>query len=242
MVSEASFLHGRHVVLTGAGRAGQVGEAVAAAFAEHGALMILVDRDPERAAARAAPLVAAGHQAHALGCDLASPSAVASFASSVGEICGSDGLAALINAAGGFAMSGNVADSDLDVWEKQFSVNLRTCYLSCRAMLPLLRKGRGSIVNFATGAALPNQPVARMSAYVAAKSGVVVLTRAIAQEEKDTGVRANAIAPTAVRTAANLESMGSDFRYVEREEVAATALFLCSPQASAISGEVIRLA
>jgi NAD(P)-dependent dehydrogenase (short-subunit alcohol dehydrogenase family) len=80
-----------------------------------------------------------------------------------------------------------------------------------------------------------------MSAYAAAKSGVVALMRAVAQEEQKNGVRANALAPTAIRTAANLESMGGDVRYVEREEVAATVAFLCSAEASAITGQIIRL-
>jgi NAD(P)-dependent dehydrogenase (short-subunit alcohol dehydrogenase family) len=81
-----------------------------------------------------------------------------------------------------------------------------------------------------------------MSAYVAAKSGIVVLTRAVAEEEREAGVRANAIAPTAIRTAANLGAMSPKTRYVEREEVARTALFLCSDDASAVTGQILRLA
>jgi NAD(P)-dependent dehydrogenase (short-subunit alcohol dehydrogenase family) len=80
-----------------------------------------------------------------------------------------------------------------------------------------------------------------MAAYAAAKSGVLALMRAVAEEERATGVRANALAPTAIRTAANLDSMGENVRYVEREEVADAVLFLCSDGASAISGQVIRL-
>jgi 3-oxoacyl-[acyl-carrier protein] reductase len=106
----------------------------------------------------------------------------------------------------------------------------------------MLRAARGAIVYFAAAAALPGEKVAGMSAYIAAKSGVIVLTRAVAHEERDNGVRANAIAPTAVRTAANLDSMSATIRYVEREEVARTALFLCSADASAVTGQILRLA
>jgi NAD(P)-dependent dehydrogenase (short-subunit alcohol dehydrogenase family) len=67
--------------------------------------------------------------------------------------------------------------------------------------------------------------------------------RAIAAEETKaaTGVRANAVAPTSIRTAANVRDMGGDVRYVEREEVAAAVTYLCSPQASAVTGAVIPL-
>jgi NAD(P)-dependent dehydrogenase (short-subunit alcohol dehydrogenase family) len=229
------------MVLTGAGRAGQTGEIIAREFARHGAVPILVDRSASVVDERVADLVKEGYEAHGFAYDLTSESEVSELAARVSELCGDQGLAALVNGAGGFAMSGNVADSTIDVWRLQLAINLTTCFFTTRALLPLLRKGRGAIVSFATGAALPGQNAARMSAYVAAKSGVAVLMRAVAQEETESGVRANAIAPNAIRTAANIDSMGSGVRYVEREEVAETILFLCSPAAKAISGEVIRL-
>jgi NAD(P)-dependent dehydrogenase (short-subunit alcohol dehydrogenase family) len=238
---DSDFFRDRYVVLTGAGRAGQVGEVIARQFAQRGARMILVGRDAPSVQARLVDLKTEGYTGHSFGCDLASEKEVASLAENIESICGAQGLAALINAAGGFAMSGNVAASSPAVWQNQFSINLTTCYLTTRALLPLLRKGGGSIVNFATGAALSHIGVAEKSAYVAAKTGVVVLTRAVAQEERDHGVRANAIAPNAIRTATNVEAMGNEARYVEREAVAETAIFLCSPAASAITGEVLRL-
>ena len=239
--SDDSFLHDRYVVLTGAGRQGQTGETIAREFARHGAVMILVDRDRANAESRASDLTSDGFEAHPFTCDLSSPDEVASLAAGVKGLCGDAGIAALVNAAGGFSMLGNVADSSVDAWDLQFRINLTTCYLATRALLPLLRAGRGAIVNFSTGAVLPGQSVAGMTAYVAAKSGVAVLTRAVAAEETESGVRANAIAPSAIRTAANLDDMGSNVKYVEREEVARTVLFLCSPAASAINGELIRL-
>jgi NAD(P)-dependent dehydrogenase (short-subunit alcohol dehydrogenase family) len=80
-----------------------------------------------------------------------------------------------------------------------------------------------------------------VAGYAAAKSAVVTLMRAVAQEEKANGVRANALAPGAIRTAANLQSMGESARYVEREPVAEAVLYLCSEEARAITGQVIAL-
>ncbi|MDQ4079777.1 MAG: SDR family oxidoreductase, partial [Gemmatimonadota bacterium] len=74
-----------------------------------------------------------------------------------------------------------------------------------------------------------------------AKSGVLTLMRAIAEEEQANGVRANAVAPTSIRTAANVRDMGSDARYVEREDVAQVVLWLCSEDSRAVTGQVIAL-
>jgi NAD(P)-dependent dehydrogenase (short-subunit alcohol dehydrogenase family) len=142
--------------------------------------------------------------------------------------------------AGGFAKSGPVADSSLDVWQRQLTINLVTAYLTSRAFIPMLRGG-GAIVFFASQAALPGATGAEMAAYTVAKTGLVVLTRAIAAEEQRAGVRANAVAPSSIRTRTNVKSLGENVRYVEREEVAAAVVFLCSEMASAITGQVIAL-
>ena len=76
---------------------------------------------------------------------------------------------------------------------------------------------------------------------MAAKSAVVALMRSVADEGRASEVRANALAPSAIRTASNEASMPAKTTYVEREEVAAAVLFLCSPEASGTTGQVIRL-
>jgi 3-oxoacyl-[acyl-carrier protein] reductase len=65
--------------------------------------------------------------------------------------------------------------------------------------------------------------------------------RSVADEGREHGVRANALAPAAIRTASNEASMGASARLIEREDVAAAVAFLCSPEARAITGQVIRL-
>jgi NAD(P)-dependent dehydrogenase (short-subunit alcohol dehydrogenase family) len=229
------------VLLTGVGGEGQVGEVVAQAFADLGASLILVDRTLEKAQARARAIGATGHAARGYACDLANADAVAGLADVVRRNHG-DRLRALVHMVGGFAMSGPVAESSVADWKKQIDLHLGTAYLTTRAFLPLLRADRGSIVLFSSQAALPSASIAEMSSYAIAKTGVATLMRAIAVEERKNGVRANALAPATIRTAANLGSMGDNAQYVEREQVAAAVTFLCSEDAKAISGVLLPLA
>lgn len=233
-MSRADF-SGKTIVLTGVGRAGQVGEIVARAFADAGARMALIDRD-DQVKARAAEL---GGSASAHVCDLTNPDEVGATASLIGADSGGS-IAALVNLAGGFGMSGPVADSDPGVLHKQIAINLTTAYLATRAFLPLLRKGKGAIVYFASAAVLPDGTTKNISGYAAAKAGVLALMRAVAAEELGV-VRANALAPTQIRTAENVAGMGADAAYVEREAVAEAVLFLCSSASSNITGQAIKL-
>jgi NAD(P)-dependent dehydrogenase (short-subunit alcohol dehydrogenase family) len=233
-------LAGRSVVLTGVGREGQVGELVARTFAERGARVFLVGRNDAQVTARSDALVAAGLRSAALSADLADAAAVDRLAARIRDATGGR-LHALVHLAGGFSASGPVAESDPAVWATQLSINLTTAYLTARAFLPLLRTARGAIVFFASEAALPGARVANLAAYAAAKSAVVTLMQAIAQEEREHGVRANALAPAAIRTAANLASMGPDAAYVTREAVADVVLWLCSDAARPVTGQVVRV-
>jgi NAD(P)-dependent dehydrogenase (short-subunit alcohol dehydrogenase family) len=231
---------GSTVLLTGVGAEGQVGEVVAGAFAAAGASVVLVGRSRRHVDARTEAVRAAGHVAHGYTCDLGDSRAVASLAETIRSDHG-PALDALVHMAGGFAMSGPVAESTDDLWNRQIAINLTTAYVTARAFIPSLRARRGSIVFFASRAALPGGTVAKMSAYAVAKSGVVALMRAIAAEERPNGVRANALAPSSIRTASNVQAMGDAVQYVERQQVADAVLFLCSEQASAITGTVMPL-
>ena len=117
----------------------------------------------------------------------------------------------------------------------------KTAALTARAFVPLLRAAHGTFVFFGSAAALPGASVANMAAYATAKSGVLTLMRALAEEERANGVRANALAPTSIRTAANEKSMGADARYVEREDVARMVVWLCSEASRPMTGQVIAL-
>ncbi len=233
-------LEGKVAVLTGVSRQGQVGETVAQSLAERGVSVVLIDRTGVEAEARAREIRDRGHRALAVNADLTDASQLDAVARVVKNEFG--GVDALVNIAGGFSMSGKVSDSDPGAWSRQLGIGLTTAYLTTRAFLPLVRERRGAVLFFAAAAALPGGRIAEMSAYAVSKAGVITLMRAVAQEERQTGVRSNALAPTAIRTAANLESMDASTRYVEREEVADAVLFLCfSDAARSITGQVIQL-
>ena len=232
---------GQSVVVTGVGRAGQLGEVVARDFGRRGAKVSIIDRDRVLAEERAAALRSEGLAVVAYACDLTDADATMAVAAQISAA--SNGLVhALANVAGGFAMSGPVAESDPQIFQRQLGINLGSAYGATRAFLPALRAARGSIVFMAAAAVLPGGKVAGMSGYAASKAGVIALMQAVAQEEEKHGVRANALAPTAIRTGMNEEALGSDRKYVERESVAAMIAMLCSPTAGNVTGQVITLA
>ena len=234
----------RLIVITGVGRAGQVGEAIALGFAQRGATLALLDVQPAEVQARAAALTAQGFTASAHTANLADTAAaelaaaeiVATHESHLGTVH------AVICVAGGFGMTGPLDSTDPSAWHKQFMINLDTAYNTTRAFLPAVRKGQGAFVYFGSVAALPGAKPAGLAAYAAAKSGVLALMRAVAADERQHEVRANAVAPTQIRTATNITAMGADKDYVERESVADVVAFLSSPLARNISGQVITMA
>jgi NAD(P)-dependent dehydrogenase (short-subunit alcohol dehydrogenase family) len=230
----------RVIVITGAGREGQVGEIVAAAFADRGAHLVLVDRDRAIADARAAALRERAARVEPLAADLSSDEGARALGRQIERAYGPK-VDALVQLAGGFAAAGPVAEDDAALWNRMLAINLLTAVNTTRALLPYLRAARGHIVFTASESVLPGTRIAGTAAYVAAKSGIVALMRAVAQEEHAHGIRANAIAPAAIRTATNLSSMGESAAYVEREAVADAILWLCSPASRAISGQVVRL-
>lgn len=229
----------RIVLVTGIGRPGQVGEVVTQAFADLGDHLLLVDRTMETSRARALTLERAGTHATAYAADLSAADEVDRIARQVEDEHGR--LDALVHLAGGWQPGARVADSTAAQWSRTLAVNLDTAVNVARSFTPLVRAAQGCFVFVASEAALPGAPVAGMAAYATAKLGVVTLMRALASEERAHGVRANALAPAAIRTATNEESMGADAEYVEREAVADAITWLCSPGAASITGQVIRL-
>jgi NAD(P)-dependent dehydrogenase (short-subunit alcohol dehydrogenase family) len=221
----------RHVVITGG--TGALGTAVAGALLDAGAICHVPYRSEDEAkrfphrAHRNVTLVALG--------DLADERAVDGF------YAGLPKLWASIHIAGGFA-SAPIENSDKALLMGQIETNLVSAYLCCRAAVGALRKaGGGRIVNVAARHALEPRGGANLTAYTAAKAALAALTTALAEEVAKDNILVNAVAPSIMDTPANRNSMPkADFAaWPKVEEVAATIVFLASPQNAVTRGAVV---
>ena len=230
-------LHGKVALVTGVGRVGQIGHAVARGLGRAGAKLLLADVNAVGLADRVKEFAADGIAAKASAGDLTQPEAAHAAAAAVQSQFG--GLDILVNVAGGFFSFGPFTEVQPEALDRELAVNFKTAFFMCQAAIPpLLARGGGAIVNFASIAVV--RSLMHMSAYSAAKSAVAGLTRELAREYRDAGIRVNAVAPATVRTADNLAQLqDSKAPLVELDEVVNTVLFLASDEASAITGQIV---
>jgi NAD(P)-dependent dehydrogenase (short-subunit alcohol dehydrogenase family) len=230
-----SDMDGRVVIVTGVGDAGQVGYAIAERLLARGARVVITARN-SRVREHAAAL-GPDDRVIAVEADLAreedAERVVAAARDEFGRVDG------LVNAAGGLRVIRPVSETNGEEWHDEHMRNVVTAACMTRAALPLLRESRGAVVNFASPAV--DSPSVSLGAYTAAKAGVVALTRTLAIEERDHGVRVNAVAPGLVYTAQNRSAMPAQERWVTREQVADVVAFLLSDAASGVTGEVVRV-
>ena len=152
-------------------------------------------------------------------------------------------LWASIHLAGGFAAA-RLADTGVATLQQQIEMNLVSCLLCCRAAVNAMTAnaaGGGRIVNVAARAALEWRTGAGMAAYTASKAAVAALTVALAEEVAKDGILVNAVAPSIVDTPANRAAMPkADYSlWPKVEEIAATILFLASPENRITRGAVV---
>jgi NAD(P)-dependent dehydrogenase (short-subunit alcohol dehydrogenase family) len=224
----------RVVLVTGVGRAGQIGNAVALAFGRAGAKLVVADLNAVGVAERAREFAAAGIEARPCAGDLTLPDIAALAVETAQRAFGR--LDVVVNLAGGLTTYGPIEHTGVHDFDREIAINLKTTFLVSQAAVAALAATRGAIVNVASIAVL--EPQAPMAAYVAAKAGIAGLTRSLALELGDRGIRVNAIAPGMVRTGDNVAAVGTAAAYVELSAIADGVLSLADPAATT-TGEIL---
>ena len=237
----------RVVVVTGGGRG--LGAALARGFAEAGARVVIGDQDAQTAQASAALIGERGGQAIATGCDITDPAAMQALLDLARRHFG--GLDVLVNNAG-INIPKPAEDLRLAEWSRIVGVNLTGTFIGCQAAgAIMLAQGSGCIINICSVHGHVGSYVHKAAAYNASKAGVINLTRSLALEWGDRGVRVNGISPGALATELMAKRL-SDPEYVRKtleraaikrigtpEDIVGAALFLASPAAAWITGHML---
>lgn len=232
-------------LVTGGGSG--IGRATALLFAAEGAFIAIADRNEETVHATAADVAAAGGVALTLRADISDPLQVEAMVSSVVQRFGR--LDCAVNNAGICDLSGRAAEMSDALWHAMISVNLTgTAFCIKREAMAMISHGRGgSIVNISSISGLKGHP--SLGGYVAAKHGVIGLTKSAALDHARDGVRVNAVCPGLVITAitkASYDAGQIDANTIcpigrpgRAEEIAEAVVWLCSDRASFVTGAVL---
>jgi NAD(P)-dependent dehydrogenase (short-subunit alcohol dehydrogenase family) len=232
---------GRVAVVAGASRG--IGAVTAHAFARAGAAVAVAARDRQALERVADGIRGHGGRALAVPTDVTDPASVERLVQQTVDAFGR--LDAAFNNATDGPDPAPLAELEPEEFDRAIRTNLHGTFLGMRYQIPaMLRSGGGAIVNMASGAGLYG--VAGLAGYVAGKAGVIGLTKVAALDYADQGIRVNVLAPGPILTdhlqaageeAQRLAAMAAPMRRVGRaEEVAATVLWLCSEQASYVTG------
>src|SRR3989454_3664151 len=250
------LLAGKRAVVTGAGRG--IGRSIAIALAQAGANVAVTARTPFEIEQVVAEIQAMGRQSLAIACDVTDPEQVTHMATTLIE--GLGGVDILVNNAGNAGSHKFLNHSD-ELWHRMLSINLTSVYYVTKAFVPALIEQRyGRIINIASIAARAGGSY--ITAYTAAKHGVLGLTRALAVELMQYNITVNAICPGYVNTPMTdaqvrniatrtgmseaqarevLEKASPQRRLMEPEEVASIAIFLAQDFSQGITGQAINI-
>lgn len=220
-----------------------IGAATARAFGAAGYRVALVDVDGDGADRTAATI---SGETIAIHTDVTDEAAVAAMVDTTVAAFGR--IDALVNVVGGSRPGKTVVDLPLAEWQLMLALNLTSTFLTCKAALPHLERQGGAIVNISSGAGVRGMKA--NPGYVAAKAGVIGLTKALAIDHGPNGVRVNCIAPGPIRTPlmrrnrsdeeiAGFGRVSISGRIGEPEEIAAAALWLASDAASYVIGQTL---
>lgn len=237
----ASALTGKSAIVSGAGSG--IGRAIALRLAHDGAAVVVFDVNAQGSQETVDQIRGAGGKAEAFVGDVTDPTAIDD------SIAAAQKLGTFTVAANNAGILGPVASIDLyppEGWDQVIGVNLTAVYLAMRAQLPAIAaNGGGSVVNTASIAGAVG--FANFAGYVAAKHGVVGLTKSAALDFASRNVRVNAVGPGFVRTPLvegpfgdealkGLEAAHALNRLIRPEEIAAMVSFLAGDDASGITG------
>lgn len=238
-------LDGRRALVTGASRG--IGRAIALAFADAGADVVVLARDTEKLASLVEEIESRGGTASAAGCDVTDFDQVTEV---IGQIVEAGPIDVLVNNAGGNSFSVPVAMMRPSGWAKTQVLNVDSVVWITQAVLPgMIAAGHGSIINVSSVAGLRGAPL--MSHYSAAKAAVISLTQSLAVEVASSGVRVNALVPGWIETDLTDFLRASDEvetsvlnrvpmqRWGTAEEIAASALFLATDASSFMTGQCL---
>jgi NAD(P)-dependent dehydrogenase (short-subunit alcohol dehydrogenase family) len=237
-VSRSSDFDGKVILVTGVGRAGQIGNAVALAFGKAGSKIVACDKNAVGVTERVREFAAQGVDARPCAGDLTEPDIAALAVELALKHFGR--LDVIVNVAGGLTTYGPIEQATVADIDREIAINLKTTILVSQAAIQALSRTRGCIINFASIAYF--EPQSPMAVYSAAKAAVAGFTQSLALELRDRQVRVNAIAPAMVRTIDNVAAVGDgDARYVEMDEITEGVMSLASP-ASSQTGHILQIA
>lgn len=228
---------GKVALVTGVGRAGQIGNAVALAFGQAGAKLVACDKNAVGVAERVREFAALGVDARPCAGDLTQQDIAALAVEMALRHFGR--LDVVVNVAGGLTTYGPVEKTAVADFDREIAINLKTTVLVSQAAVEALSRTQGCIVNFSSIAYF--QPQAPMAVYSAAKAAVAGFTQSLALELRDRKIRVNAVAPGTVRTGDNVADMGEGAAFVELSDITDGVLSLASPDAT-LTGHILPIA
>jgi NAD(P)-dependent dehydrogenase (short-subunit alcohol dehydrogenase family) len=252
------LLNEQRTIITGGGRG--IGRAIAMKFAAEGAKVVLAARTPAEVQAVAEEIRAAGGHGEGIAADLSTVAGCEKVFRVAAD--GYGGVDILVNNAGVLGPVAPVVEITPEEWDAVMAANLKSAFLLSRLALPgMVERGSGTILNVSSVAA--KMAFGLNAAYAASKAGLIALTRTLAAEASGRGVRVNAICPGPVPATHLSKELGAGLakrfggtpeeilqgalkgilqgRPQTIEEIATVALFLCSEQASAITGQALNI-